>query len=355
MKDPWYAVILSYFLPGLGHCYGGRPARGAVFFCLYVACVGLAGYFIFAPATDYLIGLAGVLAAVCVFLVSLADAHRTVRRAAGPDRPGVGRDPWLAGFLTYVFPGFFLPGVGQIYGRKYVPGIVLLALAAGLGAVLLAQGTGILAASSVVMILIPPLHHLARAAGLWHAQWALSVPKKLFSARFLILIPLMLAEGGVMSGAFMWAPGNVLQVLRVRGSGMEPVLEDGDRVFVDRYFYPRREPARGDIILYRMAKGGTTLLARVVALPGEEVQVRDGKLQVKGEPVGGLVHPLPEGEWGSMNLPDDRYLLIADNVRLEPDSGLPPPVERRAILGQVYKRIFPVGRRCALDGLSPGD
>jgi hypothetical protein len=71
--------------------------------------------------------------------------------------------------------------------------------------------------------------------------------------------------------------------------------------------------------------------------------------------VGNLSSPLEEADWGSLNLPRNRYLLIADNARLDPQSGIPAPVEGKWILGRVYKRILPFDRWSAIGPAAAGD
>lgn len=75
---------------------------------------------------------------------------------------------------------------------------------------------------------------------------------------------------------------------------MLPTIVEGDRIFVDRRAYDLRvpftdwrlaqygEPSRGDIIVFSSPVDGRRLVKRVIGLPGDSVQVRDGQLVVNG-------------------------------------------------------------------------
>ncbi|MCZ6689558.1 MAG: signal peptidase I [Planctomycetota bacterium] len=341
MKQPWFAVLISYFCPGLGHLYAGRPLRGGVFFLIFAG-FGVSGLrAVFAPGGDARNGFILLAIAAVVYVAALVDAHRASRKDA--EAPTGGRNPWLAGFLSYI-----IPGVGQLYGRQFL--VAALLIGAGIGVSLASGAFRLLATPVLDAMLVPPILHGLRIAGLWHAQWSLAEPRQLFSRRFLSLIPLIAAEATVMSAVFFWVFQSVVMWMPIATPAMEPRLLRGDMVLVDGRSYLKEAPQRHDVVIYRESEMGGLLIARVVALPGEEVQVSGGKLQVKGIPVGQLRKTIPDGEWGSMNLTDNMYLLIADSAQLNPESGLPSPVRKGAILGRVYKRVLPLARRSRIGG-----
>ena len=71
----------------------------------------------------------------------------------------------------------------------------------------------------------------------------------------------------------------VLQVSIVRGSSMEPCLHDGDRLVVDRISYTMAEVQRGDVVVLSNPRNHSIdFVKRVVALPGDRVEMRRGKL-----------------------------------------------------------------------------
>ena len=337
MREAWYAVLLSYFVPGLGHLFAGRPVRGAIFLVAFAGLLTSSFYLVLAPGADPSGALGTIPLAMAIYLVAMVDTYRTARRAgddAGgqPATQGGGKDPWLAGFLSYVLPGLFLPGVGQIYGRKTVAGIVFIVAGSAIG--------WLVQTGRLVTWGFPALHAV-RIAALWHAQATVGRARSAFSRRFLWLVPLILAEAAIPL-VVGWVVRDVITVHQVRGSGMHPEYRGKERVLVHLGSSRRGRPERGDVVLYDDA--GEARLARVVVLPGEMVEVRRGKMLVKGEPVSQLVHPIPEGDWGTLSVPQGKVILLPDRARLDPAQGLPSPIEIEKILGLAYKRIYPLER-----------
>src|SRR5919206_4212949 len=71
----------------------------------------------------------------------------------------------------------------------------------------------------------------------------------------------------------------VLEAFYIPSKSMVPTLEVGDRVFVNKFIYRFHEPQRSDIVVFRSAEGGEEdLIKRVVGVPGDQVEVRDGAL-----------------------------------------------------------------------------
>ena len=67
----------------------------------------------------------------------------------------------------------------------------------------------------------------------------------------------------------------------VRSSSMAPILLPGDNFFVDTEYYNRHEPALGDVVVFMMPKDVNIIrILRVLGLPGDKVQVRDGVLHI---------------------------------------------------------------------------
>ncbi|MCC6679192.1 MAG: signal peptidase I [Phycisphaerales bacterium] len=86
---------------------------------------------------------------------------------------------------------------------------------------------------------------------------------------------------------------------------MEPTILPGDRIFVNKMAYGLRlpftkvwlaewgEPRPGDIVTFFSPKGGTRLVKRIVAGPGDKVELRDNHLYVNGSPL--QYGPAPSG------------------------------------------------------------
>ena len=75
------------------------------------------------------------------------------------------------------------------------------------------------------------------------------------------------------------------QNIVVQESSMEPTLSAGDTILIDRVSYAFGSPKRGDIIVFRTSDDPKASLhiKRVIGLPGETVQIRDGQIYIDGE------------------------------------------------------------------------
>lgn len=120
----------------------------------------------------------------------------------------------------------------------------------------------------------------------------------------------------------------------VAGHSMEPTLAPGDLVLLDHHAYTHTHPRRGDIVVAQI--GSERLIKRIVGLPGETVEIRDGQLFVNGRPVS-EPHPLQPGplHLGKGNLRPDHYALLGDNRTVSDMLPVHLVVHRNQILGKV--------------------
>ena len=152
---------------------------------------------------------------------------------------------------------------------------------------------------------------------------------------------------------------------RITGSSMLPTLVGeepggrirGDVVLVNRLSYLFGRPRRWDIVVVRRGDSGEDVVdretvKRIVGLPGETIDIRDGVIHVGGVPVR---PPLPasgryvvsKGPYGHapVTLRSDEYFLVGDNSYLSRDSRAWGPVHRNHIMGgRVFLVLLPVSR-----------
>ena len=75
----------------------------------------------------------------------------------------------------------------------------------------------------------------------------------------------------------------VAQAFRVQGTSMEPLLEDGERIVVNKFVYRFRPIERGDVVVFWYPRDpSVSFIKRVVGLPGDTVEIRSGRLYVNG-------------------------------------------------------------------------
>ena len=139
------------------------------------------------------------------------------------------------------------------------------------------------------------------------------------------------------------------QRTRVSGHSMEATLHDGDNLIVDKLSYHFREPKRFEIIVFPYRhKENTYYIKRIIGLPGETVQVKDGYVYIDGEKLddnyglevmedaGIAAEPIELGE--------DEYFVLGDNRNHSSDSRDPSVgiLHRDELIGRAWVRIWPL-------------
>ncbi len=172
----------------------------------------------------------------------------------------------------------------------------------------------------------------------------------------------------VVMGVALSARSSIADHYHVPSGSMEPSVEIGDRIFVDKRAYGVRVPftsitlgeasgpSRGEVVVLESPVDGRTLLKRVVAVPGDRVEVRSGQIILDGRPVpiedsgreealGTHRHRLRRGDggrdFGPADVPPGKYLVMGDNRANSLDGRYFGLVDRDAIRGKalaVYYR-----------------
>ena len=165
----------------------------------------------------------------------------------------------------------------------------------------------------------------------------------------------------------------VAQAFFIPSESMVHTLEVGDRVLVSRMSYKLHEPRRGDVVVFTspFESEGTgddrsvpsrvihtvlesvglrqpsteDFIKRVIALPGETVEGKDGKIRVNGRE---LVEPYlaeePVGDFPAKMIPEDHVWVMGDNRNRSSDSRVFGPIKESKIVGRAILRIWPLNR-----------
>ncbi len=133
------------------------------------------------------------------------------------------------------------------------------------------------------------------------------------------------------------------QATIVYGQSMEPNLHPNQRLIVDKLSYRLHAPQRNDIVVVDLPGMDEMLVKRIVALPGETVEVRGGTVYVNGaaipEPYD---HDLTAYDMAPLTLGPLAYFVMGDNRGNSNDSRSFGPITRDEVVGRVWLRYWPI-------------
>src|SRR5690348_5950092 len=128
------------------------------------------------------------------------------------------------------------------------------------------------------------------------------------------------------------------QPVKVEGTSMAPLLSDQERIFINKFVYHFEPIERGDVVVFWYPLDRTkSFIKRVVGLPGETVEIRQGTLYVNGKVVPEPYVP-PQYEDSSdfpvTRVPKDSFFVLGDHRISSNDSRVFGPVASQLIYGR---------------------
>lgn len=139
------------------------------------------------------------------------------------------------------------------------------------------------------------------------------------------------------------------ELLNVNGHSMSPTVRHGDRVLVNKLAYHNKGPDRGDIIAFNV-EGGRIFIKRVVGLPGDLMEVRNGILYRNGEKIINepyvKFHPKRRRRrsYRPHTIQSGRLFVMGDNRAASVDSKDFGPIPDRTVIGKAVLIYFPFRR-----------
>lgn len=156
-------------------------------------------------------------------------------------------------------------------------------------------------------------------------------------------IVLDILETLFISAVLFLAINAVSARIRVDGFSMEPSLHSGEFVIVNKLAYRFGEPHRGDVIVFRFPRDPQQeYIKRVIGLPGDEVVVSQGTVQVNGEALDEpyiLQAPAYRGRW---QVPEGHLFVLGDNRNNSSDSHNWGPVALDFVVGKAEVVYWPI-------------
>jgi signal peptidase I len=140
----------------------------------------------------------------------------------------------------------------------------------------------------------------------------------------------------------------VVEAFYIPSESMIPTLRVGDRVLVNKFIYRFTEPERGDILVFESVEGGSEdLIKRVVAVPGDTIAVRRGKVVLNGERQSEpyVNKKYPDRSFSPpTTIPKGHVFMMGDNRANSRDSRFFGPVPKEKIEGEAFLRFWPPDR-----------
>jgi signal peptidase I len=141
----------------------------------------------------------------------------------------------------------------------------------------------------------------------------------------------------------------VVQPVKVEGTSMLPRLHDGERIFVNKLiYYGLPQLSRGDIIVFWFPDDPSkSYIKRIIGLPGEMVEVRDGRILINNveleEPYLDPQRNASRANYPPVQVKPHYYFVMGDNRDASSDSRRWGLVPEKYIYGKALFRYWPLG------------
>lgn len=135
----------------------------------------------------------------------------------------------------------------------------------------------------------------------------------------------------------------LVQNYKVEGYSMQPTLEDGQYLLINKIGLHFRQPERGDVIVFKYPVDPTkSFVKRVIGLPGDTVEVRDREVYVNDQK---LIEPYikeaPNSGIPRTIVPPGDYFVMGDNRNNSSDSRMWGPLPEDDVIGEAWLTYWP--------------
>jgi signal peptidase I len=135
------------------------------------------------------------------------------------------------------------------------------------------------------------------------------------------------------------------QPVKVEGTSMAPLLSDQERIFINKFVYHFEPIERGDVVVFWYPLDRTkSFIKRVVGLPGDEVEIRRGRVYINGKSLEEPYVPsqyIDTAAYGPVQIPREEYFVMGDHRISSNDSRIFGPVPAAFIYGKAVFAYWP--------------
>lgn len=337
-KDPWLAVNLSMFFPGIGQFYTGHYLRAIIFLTTQIFLLTMMGWHIFSAKGNTITGFIYLIAVIGVYLGNILDAHLGVY-TQHKDKilekiPRKSKNLWFAICVTRI-----LPGLGHLYVQKPIVGLILLT-------------------ASLILLrlddLFPKLWLFTAslaAIATYHTYFVFPRRASLQKRSVIAMMTGIIFCLSVIGNYFPQWLDQRFEKFIIPSESMQPTLQVNDMVFVSKSAH--YVPQQGDIVVFTPSDNlkqidadvSNYYIKRIIGTPGDIVTVKQGNVYVNNqrlqEPY--LAEP-PQYQLASGLISPDHYLVLGDNRNYSLDSHIWGLLPRNVIIGKAYKIGWPPHR-----------
>ena len=148
----------------------------------------------------------------------------------------------------------------------------------------------------------------------------------------------------------------LVEIFKIPTGSMRPTLIENDRVLVNKILYKFKEPQRGDIVVFKYpVDGKKDFIKRLVGLPGETIEIKQGKLYIDGELISDesilrKFYYYNREDWSygkedqKIEVPEDAYFVLGDNSAQSSDSRNWGFVPDENMIGKAFMIYWPPKR-----------
>ena len=117
----------------------------------------------------------------------------------------------------------------------------------------------------------------------------------------------------------------VVELYLVDGPSMRPTLQHAQRLVVNKFIYHFRAPEKGEVLIFRYPKDPSRdFIKRVIAVPGDTIEIKDGNVFVNGELQNeDYILSKCRGDYPKSTIPDGHIFVMGDNRNNSEDSRFP--------------------------------
>ncbi|HEV7763047.1 MAG TPA: signal peptidase I [Acidimicrobiales bacterium] len=146
----------------------------------------------------------------------------------------------------------------------------------------------------------------------------------------------------------------LVQAFWIPSASMEPTLQEGDRVLVNKLSYDLHDVRHGDVIVFERPDEPSDvphpeneipdLIKRVIGLPGDIIEGRDGIVYINDERIDEpyLAPDTPTTDLPRQEVPDGHLFVMGDNRTNSHDSRKFGAIDESSIVGRAFLRIYPL-------------